>query len=439
MTSGLDRRDDAARSDGTTPWVQSWRSDPTGGSFGSMVRPLVLAVDDDPVQRELLGVVLERAGFDVALAADAEQALRLATTGCPDLVVTDAVMPRTTGLELIEHMRRRLGHARVPAIVISGTADIEARIRAFDTGAADFLAKPFDPQELVARVNAQLRTARQWTDHARAMVEEIRDVHPDPGRARGAGTVGAAGRVLVDRIIADADYRFAFQPIVTMGALRVVGYEALARFGAGIDTLDLLDVAGQAGRRVALELALLEGALGAASVFPEGTWIHVNVSPLAAMAPELPEIVAAAHSHVVLEITENALFDADGANHLRASLPENCRLAIDDVGAGYAGLSRLIDLRPDIIKIDRSMIAGIHADPARQALVAGLVTFGEVTDAMVIAEGIELADERDMLRELGVRFAQGYLFARPGSPIVAAMRVGAHAAGAVPGDVQPGM
>jgi len=393
----------------------------------------VLAVDDDPVQRALLRAVLERAGFEVALAADAEEALRVATTGHPDLVVTDALMPRTTGLELIERMRMRLDHARVPAIVISGTADVDARVRALETGADDFLAKPFDPQELVARVNAQLRAARQWSQHARAMADEIRDGHDGSDRsrrARGAGTVGAAGRVVVDRIIAAADFRFVFQPIVTMGALRVVGYEALARFGAGIDTLDLLNVAGQAGRRVALELALLDGALGAASVFPEGTWIHVNVSPLAAMAPELPEIVAAAHSHVVLEITENALFDADGANHLRASLPENCRLAIDDVGAGYAGLSRLIDLRPDILKIDRSMIAGIHADPARQALVAGLVKFGEVTDAMVIAEGIELADERDMLRELGVRFAQGYLFARPGSPIVAAMRAGAHAAGA---------
>lgn len=521
----------------------------------SSVRPLVLAVDDDIVQRELVRAVLGRAGFDVVLASDGVEAASLAVELRPDVIVTDAVMPRASGLDLISSVRSRLGNARVPTIVVSGATDITARLDAFETGADDFLAKPFEPAELVARVNAQLRVSAHFTAQANAMLAELRsarlpplvapavvddtavstrldrarmlfDARPgaltcatlvladDHGRIEwlprpaladwtmihpatnglgpanpsvdlqlGARTrcpvCGAAGegrlllagagrwaggaayllvgcqsparqthRILaeqlgdaiglaigdgadhhvadsaarrwIDRVIDEREFRFVFQPIVTISTRRVVGYEALVRFD-GLDPLEVLDLASRAGRRVSLELALVEGALEAARVFQPGTWIHVNASPLAALAPELAGIVAAANQHVVLEITENALFDADGASSLRASLPANCRLAIDDVGAGYAGLSRLLEVRPDIVKIDRGVITGIDRDPARQALVAGLVQFGCVTDAMVIAEGIETEPEREVLRQLGVRFAQGYLFAHPGAPDAASL------------------
>ncbi len=223
-------------------------------------------------------------------------------------------------------------------------------------------------------------------------------------------------------MIDDERFRFVFQPIMTLGSRRVVGYEALARFADGMDPVEVLELASQAGRRVSLELALVQGALKAAGVFPDGTWIHINVSPLAALAPEVAALVAGSLQRVVLEITEDALFDADGATSLRTSLPGSCRLAIDDVGAGYAGLSRLLEVRPDIVKIDRAIIAGIHLDPARQALVAGLVQFGNVTDSMVIAEGIEHEEERTVLHQLGVRFAQGYLFAHPETPLAASIQ-----------------
>lgn len=524
-----------------------------GGVMAGGVRPLVLAVDDDPVQRALLLAVLQRAGFDVVLASDGDAATALAVDLRPDVIVTDALMPRTSGLEMISRLQSRLGNARVPTIVVSGTSDVATRLDAFEIGADDFLAKPYDPAELVARINAQLRVAGHWTAQANAMLAELRsarrgitdsrsigdapttvetrldaarrlfdarptalscallavvdtrgrvewaprpaladwrlvepataglgpatptvdlDVGPS-GRCPLCGSAGegrlavtAAGRwaegsayVLIgcqsparqthrllveeladqigvllddahhrgfaddharewiDGVIIDERYRFVFQPIMTLGSRRVVGYEALARFADGVDTLEVLELASQAGRRVSLELALVRGALKAAGVFPDGTWIHINVSPLAALAPELATFVTGSRQRVVLEITEDALFDADGATSLRTSLPASCRLAIDDVGAGYAGLSRLLEVRPDIVKIDRAIIAGIHTDPARQALVAGLVQFGNVTDSMVIAEGIEHEEERTVLHSLGVRFAQGYLFAHPEAPL----------------------
>ena len=529
------------------------------------VRPLVLAVDDDPVQREFLWAVLRQGGFDVALATDGEHTLTLADDLRPDVIVTDALMPHSSGFDLIEQLRAHAGQAWVPTIVISGSHELATRLDAFAIGADDFLAKPYTPAELVARVNAQLRVAAQLSAQTAEALRELRagrvasprhdPVMPRPAGAHGAPGPGHAepatrceraeavlatrpgalacatvvladeqgaahwlphrtladwamiapateglgpddpsvdlhlgaadrcplcggageGRVLlttaggwdggdayllvgcqsparqthrvlaeqlaleigaeiddaphrrfadvgarawIDRLIDDGNFRFVYQPIVTITSQRVVGYEALARFdGLGpldvLDVLDVLDLATRAGRRVSLELALVRGALAGARVFHPGTWIHINVSPLAALAPELAEIVAAAGQHVVVEITENALFDADGVSTLRAVLPPNCRLAIDDVGAGYAGLSRLLDVRPDIVKVDRAVISGIDDDPARQALVAGLVQFGCVTDAMVIAEGIETEAERETLRRLGVRFAQGFLFSLP--------------------------
>jgi len=91
--------------------------------------------------------------------------------------------------------------------------------------------------------------------------------------------------------------------------------------------------------------------------------------------------------------------------------PSTASLAVDDVGAGYAGLSLLLRLLPDEIKIDREIIADVDSDPARQALVAGLVRFAHATGMLLVAEGIERTEELECLVALGVDLGQGWLFA----------------------------
>jgi EAL domain-containing protein (putative c-di-GMP-specific phosphodiesterase class I) len=121
---------------------------------------------------------------------------------------------------------------------------------------------------------------------------------------------------------------------------------------------------------------------------------------------------------VVLELTEHApVHDYPrllGA--VRALRDTNVRVAIDDVGAGYASFRHLLNLRPDVLKIDISLCRFIERDRARQVLAEGLVSFGRELGATVVAEGIETGDELEAVRKLGVDSAQGYFLGRPASP-----------------------
>lgn len=89
-------------------------------------------------------------------------------------------------------------------------------------------------------------------------------------------------------------------------------------------------------------------------------------------------------------------------------------MATDDVGAGYASLRHALWVSPRIVKLDMSLTRGIDANPVKQALACGLMAFAARTEFMVVAEGAETAAEADALREVGVRYGQGYLFAKPG-------------------------
>lgn len=217
----------------------------------------------------------------------------------------------------------------------------------------------------------------------------------------------------LDGVIATEAFDIWFQPVVDMRTGRVVAQEALARFADGTAPNEVFSVASLIERRVPLELALVRRALSAARAIPPGITVNVNVSPLAAQSPCLAGLVDSADRPVVLEITEHALFRSESAKALRSSMPAGCRLAADDVGAGYAGLAQLVEFRPDIVKIDRSVVTGLDLDSARQALVAGLVQFSEATGCEVVAEGVERAAEQAMLLSLGVYHGQGFLFGRP--------------------------
>ena len=194
---------------------------------------------------------------------------------------------------------------------------------------------------------------------------------------------------------------------------RVIAQEALARFDDGTPPGEVFNAAKVLDRGVQLEIALAGLALQQAAALPLGVRIHVNVSPATALTSEIRDLVATSARRVVLEITENALFSSSNAELLRSSIPASCLLAADDVGAGYAGMAQLLEYRPEIVKIDRAVVTQIDRDPARQALVAGLVQFAQATRSFVIAEGIERTEEWQQLCELGVDFGQGYLFARP--------------------------
>ncbi len=123
---------------------------------GRTEQPLVLVADDDEDILALVAFRLERAGYAVVTAHDGEQALALAREKGPDLAVLDVMMPRLTGYEVTEHLRRDQATSRIPVILLTARVQEADVTRGFEAGADDYVTKPFSPQELRARVQAML-------------------------------------------------------------------------------------------------------------------------------------------------------------------------------------------------------------------------------------------------------------------------------------------
>jgi two-component system phosphate regulon response regulator PhoB len=125
-----------------------------------MAMPTVLIVDDEPDIREVIRFTLEGAGFRVFEAGHAEDARRLIGGEAPDLLLLDWMLPGRSGLELAQQIKQSAKTRALPIIMVSARGEEEDRVRGLDTGADDYITKPFSPRELVARVNAVLRRTR---------------------------------------------------------------------------------------------------------------------------------------------------------------------------------------------------------------------------------------------------------------------------------------
>jgi EAL domain-containing protein (putative c-di-GMP-specific phosphodiesterase class I) len=208
----------------------------------------------------------------------------------------------------------------------------------------------------------------------------------------------------------------AFQPIASLATGAVVGFEALARFRSPVhrDPASWFAQAWRVGLGPALEAHALETAL-AAPGRPTGTFLTVNLSPSALASPEVQQALQRPLTGLVLEITEHEAVEdyVDFAGMLAVLRARGARIAVDDAGAGYAGLRQLMILRPDLIKLDRGLIEDVAGDEAKQALVECFVRFAERTDAHVCAEGVESLDDLLVLARIGVTYGQGYVIARP--------------------------
>jgi EAL domain-containing protein (putative c-di-GMP-specific phosphodiesterase class I) len=232
---------------------------------------------------------------------------------------------------------------------------------------------------------------------------------------RTAAEAVATTRAKVTAVLAAGGPRMVYQPIVDMGTAAVVGYEALSRFDEGAPDEWFAAAAG-VGFGVDLELAAVRRALGDLDRLPATAYLSVNVSPQTLTDPRLSALLhAVPGDRVVLELTEHsAVSDYAPYCALMADLRGlGFRLAVDDAGAGYSSLRHIVDLAPDVIKVDRSLVQGIDVDPARRSLFVALVTFAADLGAILVAEGVENADEARQLSTWGVRLAQGWHYGRP--------------------------
>jgi EAL domain-containing protein (putative c-di-GMP-specific phosphodiesterase class I) len=229
----------------------------------------------------------------------------------------------------------------------------------------------------------------------------------------------------VGAVLREGRLSSVFQPIVALADRRVVGLEALTRVtGEDYAVADLFDDAREVGLGVELELASVAAALAQLDRIPAPVYVSVNVTPATLAAAGFAELLRGLDARrVLVEVTEHAVADSYDVLHgaMAGIRSLGARFAIDDVGAGYAGLNHLLRLAPDVIKLDRFLSSGIEADPARQAIAAAAAAFAASARTAVIAEGIETEAQHDFLQRLGIRYGQGYLYGRP-EPLIASER-----------------
>ncbi len=373
-------------------------------------RPRLLLADDEDPLRRAMARGLSAAGFDVSEAADGRQAAELVANASFDAVVTDVSMPGMTGIELLRTVRER--DLDLPVLLISGAPDVDSAVEAVRYGATDYLVKPVEMSVLDRKV----RQAVRLYELAKAKSEALRAI---------SGNAGTPGdRVGLEVIFGRAmdSLWIAYQPIVELSSGVVFGYEALLRSaepalphpGAVLDAAERLGRLDDIGRAVRSKAPQpMSGAPSKvlfvnlhASDLDDQT-LAVEGSPLAAIA-----------SRVVLEITERASLDhVKDVRGTVAQLREmGFRFAVDDLGAGYAGLTSFAQLEPEFVKLDMTLVRDIHKNPVKQKLVRSMAALCKDMGIVVVAEGIEVVEERTAVADLGCDLAQGFLLARPGKP-----------------------
>lgn len=209
----------------------------------------------------------------------------------------------------------------------------------------------------------------------------------------------------------------ALQPIVDLSLGTVAGYEALARFPGPGGPEPWFAAAAQHGMADEFEAVVLGRTMAARAALPPNTFLTVNVSPLALLGERVQEALDGADGlgGLVLEITEQAAVeDYPALVAAVADVRERGGLvAVDDMGAGHASLSHVLQLRPDFVKLDRDLVAHCDRDEARLAVLEMLGAFADRIDAWVVAEGIERQSELDAVARIGLPLAQGYHLGRP--------------------------
>ncbi|MFI5956452.1 EAL domain-containing protein [Cryptosporangium sp. NPDC051539] len=244
---------------------------------------------------------------------------------------------------------------------------------------------------------------------------------PDPAAIRRQ----LAWRRAITGVLAEPDQiRVVFQPIADLARGTVAGYETLARIDVPVPGIgDRLSpdqwfgAAEENGLGPALEGVVIARALTRLDDLPPNAFLTVNVSPHLLGTPELDEAFASVPelSRVVVELTEHVAFgDLESiTTETRRLRSAGALIAVDDAGSGYAGLQQILELRPQLVKLDRALVAGADRDPARAALAELLGQFAGRLDAWLLAEGIETDGELATFCRMGVPLGQGWLLGRP--------------------------
>jgi len=392
------------------------------------VRPKgrILVVDDEPDLAEVYAAALRTSGYEVEAAGTGVEAMNLVWKSPFDVVLSDIVMPDMNGIELLREIRQR--DLDVPVVIVTGSPTVETAARAIDYGALKYLVKPVSEGELIARVNEAVRLHRV-AKLKRQALEYL------TGEARVSDRAGLEAHF--DRAL--QSLWMAFQPIVRASDNSLYGHEALVRSHDSILPMPgaLLDAAERLGRLQELGRAIRACVGRHIDGLARQGYVFVNLHPqdLAdeALYEEDGDALWRHATSIVFEITERASLEevAEVRSRIARLKGAGFRIAIDDLGAGYAGLTSFTALEPGVVKLDMALVRGADAEPLKRRLIGSLTTLCKDLGIVVVAEGVESEAERAVLKELGCELLQGFLFGRP-EPAVNATPV---ADAGAPGDM----
>ena len=274
---------------------------------------------------------------------------------------------------------------------------------------------PSGPLRWLSITTEPVRGPGGSVDH---VVSSITDVTAQHAAALASADERRTRRARIEEVVRGGGPDMVFQPIVELATGRVVGFEALARFPAEPRRRpdEWFAGAAEVGLGVELELSAIRAALAHVGTLPADAYLSVNAGPATVACPALLDLLRdVPPCRLVLELTEHVGVDdyAELSGALAGLRRLGVRLAVDDAGSGFASLRHILNLAPDVIKLDGALVTGLDRDPARRALAGALLAFGAEIGAEVVAEGIESAAESAVLRRLGCRLGQGHQLGRP--------------------------
>jgi EAL domain-containing protein (putative c-di-GMP-specific phosphodiesterase class I)/AmiR/NasT family two-component response regulator len=370
----------------------------------------ILVIDDNAHNVVLLKSLLKAQGMHrVTCETDPRRIQGALPHLNPDLVLLDLHMPHLDGYAVLDEIRAFAAGSYLPVLVLTADVTTEARNRALAHGARDFLAKPLDVTEVTLRVANLLETRDLYTTLRRTVRTSEADPPPPPS---------ATDRI--EAVLNDRDITLTFQPVVELGTHAVVGYEALATIAQPHErgSAGWFQDAFQVGLGTELEWLAVTQTLPFLELLPADTFLALSMSPATILHLQTDVLCRPGlYPQIVVELTEHVPTEDYSALHdaLRDIRAQGARLAAYDLGSGYAGFRHLIALQPDIIKLDKSLVTGIHNDRSSRSLARALVGFASEVGTVVLAEGVEDATDLAELRDLGVHWGQGGYLGRPES------------------------
>lgn len=367
-------------------------------------RPTILLVDDEPQVTQSLRVSMRKCPWHILTAENGAEALELLSKNKVSVIVSDERMPGISGAELLGKVKDL--DPDTVRIMLSGQATLEAAVQAINS--ADlyrFLMKPCPPEEVASTIQAAL---------------DLRDEQlAFRGWQLDHGAIGRSDREsLFDEAL--EQLQVVFQPIYSVKTKRLFSFEALMRCShsqlksPGL----LLAAAKDLGRGAELTHRLLELVAVDVPSLPSGASLFINLEVDQLFEVSLLGPSGPLHDHadrVVVELTEReSITDEDRLHDRIAQLRSfGYRIAVDDLGAGYAGLTSFALLSPDVVKLDMDLVRDIHLSPTKQRILGAMASACVDLEIDCVAEGIECREEAEEVVRLGCTLLQGYHLGRP--------------------------